>query len=70
MAGVSAGAAERVETGFAAGVLTGTEDSSKEFYQNIDGILFLIHNGKENKENGTICFEIRMALKNQKFSIQ
>ena len=69
-AGVLAGAAERVQTGFAAGVLTGTEDSSQEFYQNIDGILFLIRNDKENKETGTICFEVRMSLKNQKFVIQ
>ena len=50
VAGVPAGAAERVETGFAAGVFTGTEDSSQEFYQNLYGILFLIHIGKENKE--------------------
>ena len=33
-------------------------------HNNFDGFLFWVHNGKENMEAGTICFEVRIPIEN------
>ena len=37
-------------------------------HDNFDGFLFWVHNGKENMEAGTICFEVRVPRKNRELS--